>query len=158
MANYYYPDADISAGSWTYSAGSTLYECVDDAPIGGTDYISSSTNSDQCILGLPDIVDPGVDTDHVLSISAKCGRIASIDIELIEDPSGTPTVIDSLGTTSLTRTVTEYYFTVDPSSITDYTDLGVRITAYMDAGNGPAYCYSVQFELPSSRRIFVTHQ
>lgn len=39
------PDADVSAGDWTPSTGSTLFECIDEVVADAADYISSATET-----------------------------------------------------------------------------------------------------------------
>ena len=75
MAQIGRPDSDVSVGSWSpYPADpTTLHDKIDEeTPNGDTDYISSSVDEDECEIGLEDVTDPEVGTDHIIRCYAQC--------------------------------------------------------------------------------------
>jgi len=48
------PNADLGSSGFSPSTGSTLYECVDEAPVSTADSIMASAPGDQAIFGFPD--------------------------------------------------------------------------------------------------------
>lgn len=155
MTQYYRPDEDISnAGLWTTEP---LYSKINEESSPDTAYITSPVNADhvECIVGLPDVTNPGIDTDHILRFRAKKNKTQSmyVNVELVLDPNGTsggPTVIAATNLTDITQSFAEYSVTLtttQASNITDYSDLGVAI--YGDSSAGKAVdCSWVQFEVP----------
>jgi hypothetical protein len=71
----YPPTADVATGGWTYSAGSTLYECIDDASpdTSGSDYIQSPANPTGQIakVRFQTLQIPSTNTSHKVSYIIK---------------------------------------------------------------------------------------
>lgn len=134
------PDADVSAGAWapTPTSPTTLYDKVDEVTRSDADYISSeqAPSSSAAILGLTSGSDPVSSANHDLNYAirkdASGGSQIDATVELVEDPSGTPVARATYNHTDVANTWTEYNQTLsggEADSITDYADLGIRITA-----------------------------
>lgn len=129
---YKHPSSDVSnAGSWTYSAGSTLYGCVDEESYSDTDYILTpkSASSAVCVLGLESATDPGYHTGHVLQIRAKSTSTSggSVTFELMQSS----TSICSSSTGTLGTSFADYTYNLtetEAGNITNYGTLSVRLT------------------------------
>jgi hypothetical protein len=110
------PSADLSTTDWTQSAGSTLYEAVDDADFTGTDYIASSTVAAVASMSLQDV--PSTDAVRAVVVKhtgAKDDAGARTHRARINDGSNT-----SNGTTrspaALTYALYTDYFSAAPDS------------------------------------------
>lgn len=122
------PIADISAGAWVASGGGSLYAALDEAAPADADTISVPAAGSVCELRLAAMGDPASSAGHVLRY-----RLAS--------PAGNPvrfTLRQGAGTTIAQWTETpgttpaDYAHALsgaEADSITDYTDLRVRIEA-----------------------------
>jgi hypothetical protein len=73
MTQYARPDEDITVADWeNESSRSSLYPSIDESSPSDTDYILGK-DEDECVIGLSDLVDPNVHTDHVIKVRAKVG-------------------------------------------------------------------------------------
>lgn len=143
MAQVARPDADVSAGAYTPTPSSpaTLFDKVDEAVADDADFFSSelAPTSSVAIIGLQSLSDPLSSVDHVLSYryrkDASAGAQINLTVELVQDPegdSGGLTVIATQTHTDISNTWTQNDYTLsgaEADAITDYSDLGVRITA-----------------------------
>jgi hypothetical protein len=127
------PTSDISAGSWTYSTGSTLYGCVDEATADNADYIYSSTSSDTVKLGGFGLTDPGVDTGFKVKYRVSATSTDQITAYLYEGAT--------LRATDTTRapgsTPTDYTWNVAEASVANigtWSDIAVAFTTGTHSG------------------------
>jgi hypothetical protein len=151
MTQYYTPDADISnAGLWT---ATPLYQKVDEASYSDADYIACPVNATnaECVLGLPDVTDPGVHTGHTLRIRASKTVKQSCNIQYALY-QGTTAIHTVASFNPSQTTFTEYSYTLseaEAANITNYADLRVYLTASSTAG-GYTQISWVQFEVPDA--------
>lgn len=151
MAQYARPDSDVTVSGWTASAGSTLYECIDEASYSDTDYISRIRADDTCEVGLSNVTDPVSASGHVLRVrNAKSGSGSLGTCSALLMQGGT-----TIGTWTLTANATTTdAFTLSASeanAISDYTDLRVRVTVDWVSGiiTGLQVTW-IEFEVPDA--------
>jgi len=75
-AQYARPTSDVSAGTWTASAGSDLFAMLDETSANDSDYITT-TSASTCEVALGSLTDPASSTGHIVRyrISATGGGI-----------------------------------------------------------------------------------
>lgn len=130
MAQVLYPDSDISAGSWSPSAGSTLWEVIDDQ--NDSDYVYEQNTNTTFEVGIDSGTDPESSSNHTIYWSdfgtwLARGSAPTVTMYLVE---GT-TVIASQGYATVSNTITQRSYTLtsgEADSITDYTNLRLRFT------------------------------
>ena len=153
---YARPDGDDSyTGTLPMSTEATLYEAVDEASASDADYFYGSVMQPgfDVYLSLSDVSDPLCSGDHILR--ARLGKLstaaASCNVYLYQGSS----LIAALPSATLSTLPTTYSYTLtaaEANSITDYTDLFLRVvTAEPDVA-----CYWLEFAVPEVRRIEVS--
>jgi len=135
MAQYAYPDADHTDGSWTdQDGGSSLYVAIDDAwdSADASTYIKSPDDGfeDVCIVRLGDVSTPDSGNAYIkyraITVDSMGGSSPSLKLELLQDSTVKATTTNSSVNTS---SFTDYIYTIsDVSGISDWTDLYMRIT------------------------------
>lgn len=142
MTQYAYPDADVSAGSWT---SGTLWSQVDDAPgAGDADYIDAAvrTGDTTCELGLAEPTAPASSSDHVIEVRAKYttnnSRVGAVAVALYEGA----TLRATLAMQTLTTSFATYSYTLTGAEADSlaYSDMRVRITGHMNSGGAGTAC------------------
>ncbi len=128
-----YPISDISSGAWSPSTGSDLYAMCDEDP-----HDSDTTNIEgfgntTCEMQLTSLTEPVSGSFHTLSIVVRTrnpGATITLTMYVIQ---GTTVIASDSFQVSSTSYVTESYSLTasEISSITDYTDLRVRLTESM---------------------------
>ena len=151
MVQFARPDADQAVNSWTTAP---LWSKVDEGSDGGdtiaSDAVGNNTNTTNADLRLTDVNDPLVATGHV--IRARWASSASRDMtphgELWEGVPDVGTLRASLDgaelTTTTEQTVTYTLSAGEANSITDYTDLYLRLWG-RGTGGGPNRSLVVEF-------------
>ena len=154
MAQSARPDSDIDSG-WSYSTGSTLYDCVDEVTANDdTDYIYTGSQRATCKVGLGTVTDPQVGTGHVCRWRWKStggsppqkGTIGLYEASttlraLLADA---PNVGTSWESGSLTLTE------IQANAITDYSDLSVRFEADTLGGGEELAVTWFELEVPDA--------
>lgn len=141
------PITDVSnAGSWTTDTGATsgLYTAIDEDSNLDSDFIQSPVGPSSAVyeVALEDVVDPGVNTDHI--VRYRYGKSVAADtVDLTVGLYQGATLIEQWVHTDISASLTSASPTLsgaDADSIvaTDgfYTDLRLRFTANMTAGGG----------------------
>lgn len=126
------PNADVSAGAWTPSTGSTLYGPLADAS--DSTYDSTTSNSAMRV-GLQTLSTPKAGT-QTAAFRASGSPAKKLIVRLIE---GASTLRGSTTIDPLTSTLTAYSFS--PSGISNYADLDMEfeVADATTAPGGPAY-------------------
>ena len=124
-----YPDADISAGAWTPSTGSTLFGVLDEAVADNADYISTNSNS-TAEIGLGPLVTPDAGA-QTLTYRASGSSAKALKVGLYRGA----TLHEEWTTDPLSSAVTEYIRTLT-TPMTDVSDVRVKVTA-QDAASPP---------------------
>lgn len=151
---YASPDSTISntgAPNWAIVGAGTAHQAIDDpsASPTDTDYVSSSNAAAVLVVGLENVTDPNNPDRHSFRVRYRfanpllASHTLTFRVELLEDPSGSPTVIYSYekqesisGSAFTTWTTIEVAIPVISAiGITDYTDLGARLTFIGQAGS-----------------------
>jgi hypothetical protein len=120
------PISDTSAGGWTPSTGTVLYDMLDEETFSDTDYITTSTAS-TCTLALGGVVDPGTSANQKVTIRAK----SSLGTTLVATLKQGSTVI-ATRTFSPTSTYADYDIELtagECDAITDYTSINISLEA-----------------------------
>lgn len=135
-----YPTSDVSDGTWTDQAGgSNLYAAIDETTPSDADYIKSAeleaSGSDVCEVALDALGDAGLSTDHVVRYRYRKQGAATMNLSF-QLRQGTSTVIASWSHNGIGTDWVDGQYTLseaEANSITDYSDLRVRITASVPA-------------------------
>jgi hypothetical protein len=147
MAQYARPDNDDdNAAGWTYSTGSSLFECVNEVSADDGDYINSPGGTpNYCELGLSSVDDPSSSSNHVLRARAKRlsgGATGTAVLYEGATPRATLTLTLDAGYVTATYTLT----TGEADSISDYTNLSIRLN--QTTNNKDLSVSWVEFEVP----------
>jgi hypothetical protein len=131
MAQYARPNDDVDTG-WSYSTGSTLYECIDEVTPNDSDYIYTDTET-TCQIGLATVTDPQVGTGHTCRWRWKSvGGVPPQRGTIRLYQAGTTlraTLADNL-TVGTSWEDGDYTLSEgEANAITDYSDLSVRFQA-----------------------------
>ncbi len=133
---YARPDATTNAGSFTVTGAPTHHEALNEATFSDSDFIVTSGNS-TIIFSLSDITDPGsYASNHILRYRCQSTgggskeRCAAALYEGNTLIAGSPTSNATRGSFGAFS-----YTVLNASTITDYTNLNVRLTA-SNLGNG----------------------
>lgn len=171
MAQILVPVSDEATGSWTVTP---LWSKVDDDSTvnatGDDTTISSDNNTapDNADFGLSSGSDPAVSTDHVLralwSKDGTGGHAITGVLELWEGVPDTGTLIATLSVTDVGATEVEDTYTLsgaEADSISDYSNLYLRLSRQGDTGGQPATRRSlvvdlVELEIPDAGAV--THE
>ena len=156
MAQYAVPDSDVSAGSWEYTtAGSgPLYTQVDNGINGGTPSSSDGIRYDgsgpttTCELGLENLTDPGVNTDHIIRVYANNVGLSSPQTLTVAIFDGATQVDTTDFNVTGPGSPVTYSYTLDSTNVendlNDYTDLRVKLTS----STVDVQVYEVELEIP----------
>jgi hypothetical protein len=145
MAQFARPDADTYNGDgWTEDDGDTtnMFQEVDESSADDADYVRSpvTPTNDVVVFRLSDVTDPALSTGHILRVRNSADQASQETIDFLfelrqgyTNEGAQGTLIASTtrtGVTSTTWTTTSYTLSgAEADSITDYTDLFVRIRA-----------------------------
>ncbi len=140
------PDADTGV-DWigeTNCGGTVHWQCLDEVIPDNTDFLTSSlistSNQDIDFIGLTSLTDPTKSDGHVIrAVAREEGLGINAPFLLIELNQGGGAPIATLNITqgTLTTTFTQYEYALTPTeadSITDYTDLEIRMVASCNTG------------------------
>lgn len=156
MTQFGRPQSDVTVGSWSPFPASptTLWDKTNEGtPNDDTDYIVSSTDEDECELGLTSVNDPGVGTGHIIRCTARVlnggGSTERIIISLVENGS----VRGSSGVMVVSRgayALIEYtLLEAEANAITNYANLRIRIHVDRTDVDEPIRVTQAEFEVPS---------
>jgi hypothetical protein len=156
MAQFGRPDGEISTGNWTTSP---LDEKIDEVTPADGDFVRSENDpaSDAFEVSLGDVTDPVSSAGHNIKVRATKrmsggGQPGVIDLtmELYEGTTQIATQTDSDIADAVFTTRTLTLSAGEADSISDYTDLRIRITANKSAGARTSWCEVswAEFECP----------
>lgn len=122
------PVSDITAGSWVANGGGALYAAIDETTASDADYISVAAAGSLCEVKLAAMSDPLSSSGHVLRyrLSSPAGN----PVQLTLRQAASTTIAQWTETPG--PTLADYAHSLsgaEADSITDYTDLRVRIEA-----------------------------
>ena len=147
------PDSDISTGSWSTTP---LWSKLDDNS--DVDFVQSPPDPVGVTfeVSLTDVVDPLMSTGHIIRARLQgdvSGTTANCDVNLYQGA----TLIAGFSVVPATS-FTTYSYTLSASeanSITDYTDLRIKVTANDDGSliNDRMFCAWVEFEVPEQTPV-----
>lgn len=126
------PGSDISTGGWLPSSGSDLYAMLDETSYNDSDYIYSPNNptTETAEVKFTSVTDPGVHTGHILRFRlAAVGLDTVFDVYLMQGATQIATwqkTVTASNTVSYEETLTSG----EAASITDYTDLRIKVVAH----------------------------
>lgn len=146
MAQYLRPSSDITIGVWTPTP---LYQQIDEITPNDGDSINAGKNATGATFEvlLTSGNDPNLNTGHIIRIRVSDDKNnATSDVYLYQ---GT-TLIATIPTVSHTTTYTTHTYTLtgtEADSITDYTNLRLRVVSNSTAAGTP-YVSWAEFEIP----------
>lgn len=155
MANYARPvSPDITTGLWYPSAGTYLYEPIDEETRADGDYIYSQANQETlCEVTLSSLTDPESSSGHIVRYTYM-RTSGSKNLTLVVRLMQSTTTIASwshvnppTGFTLAQQTLTSG----QADAITDYTDLSLQFEVTVNAGGGNTAQVSwAEFEVPGA--------
>ncbi len=146
MSQFAHPTSDVSTGSWTTTP---LWSKVDETPYSDTDYIQVvNKTADSCEFQLNSVVDPASSSGHIIRARVKKAGSGTVTCTayLYEGTTLRATTALTLTTSYVTRTYT--LSAAEADSITNYSDLHIRLTATCASSSRYVYCSWVEFEVP----------
>ena len=149
MTQYARPDADTSAGNWAASSGSDRYAMIDEASADDNDYISvgSMGSAETIVLRLSDVDTPDSGTRTVVVRAYEDSGFNSVALTVTLKEGSTSK--GSQGFSSGFDSVANLSFNIT-SSISDYSNLNLTISATDPMGMGTAYVYQAYFSVPDA--------
>ncbi|MCK5612126.1 hypothetical protein KAR91_60200, partial [Candidatus Pacearchaeota archaeon] len=151
MAQFARPDADDTVGGWT---DTPLYQKIDEASPNDSDFIEGDDTSHDCAISLSSVVDPESSSGHILRYRITRSATNKSMTCVIYLRQGTTTIaswteVDPPGTWSTTeRTLSAG----EADSITDYSNLNVRMVITVDGGRIIRVSW-VEFEVPADPAV-----
>lgn len=144
------PDSDVSAGLWEPIGGeTTLFEAVNGAT--DSDYIEALDGENTtCELGLGSLTDPAVSTGHILRVRLQgtgSGGPERLMIQLFEGATqraASPNLTSRGAWDTQTYTLTAG----EADSITDYTNLSIKLVSSNLGATEDMWARSAEFEVP----------
>jgi hypothetical protein len=126
----YFPGADISAGNWTPSTGTTLWGTVDESSASDSDYNVSGLNpsADVMEVKFAGVLTPSANTNHTISYKIKGDSSTNMTVALYCGATLIKSWSHSPAPSSFTR-YDQTLSTGEASTITNYSDLRLRVTA-----------------------------
>lgn len=121
------PATTVSAGSWTPTNAATLHEAIDETAASETDFISTVTAADACVVSISEVTDPASSSDHIVRYRLRGDGDSGITVELMEGAS----VIATWTHDPAPASYTTYEQTLsggEADAITDYSALRLRFT------------------------------
>lgn len=125
---YASPDTDISIGNWVNELDGTtnLYASIDEVAYDDADYVTTPLSETASILevGLSNVTDPGVHTDHVFSF--RVGGSGDLTVRLMQ---GATEIASWVYAVSVTENKQETLTELQAAAITDYSNLRLKFEA-----------------------------
>lgn len=151
------PDSDISLGNWSPypSSPTTLFDKIDEVtPNDDVDYIHSDLDEDVCEVGVGDVTDPGVGTDHIIRCYAKSpnggGAKEKLDIALVENgivrSQGLQTIVSRTAYGLIEHAIPE----AEANAIQNYANLRIRFHICVVNSNEPIQITQADFRCPDA--------
>ena len=152
---YARPDSTVSDTGWT-TTGGAIYSVLDETSPSDSDYTSTAVSGgigDETFeVGLSNVTDPASSTGHIIRVRHKwTGTLfaGTIIVDLVQGTTVKATFFPTPGGTFATSTYTLSGSEAD--SITDYTDLRIRVTFQPDIDDDlTAFVSWAEFEVPAS--------
>lgn len=158
MAQFGVPTSDQATGSWVTTP---LWSKVDEGVAGDDGTVitlaSGNANNNADFKITSSLQDPVSATGHILRVDwgkTTGARTINLFLELWEGVPGTGTLRATLSTTDPVSN-TDYAYTLsaaEANSISDYTNLYLRVYYTYTGGGGPSACEvdAVEFEIPDA--------
>ncbi len=155
MAQFARPVSTVSAGLWEPQGGpSSLWECLDEVSPSDTDYIEALNGENTtCELGITSLSDPGgssTGADYHLRVRMQgtgSGGPERIRIALFE--GATQRATSGSFTSRASWTTQTYTLTAgEADSISDFTDLRIKLTSSNLAATEDMWASWAEFEIP----------
>ena len=152
MSQFLRPDSDIQINGW---AGSTspLYQSIDESTISTADNIyadSAASNPYEC--GLTDGTDPVINTGHVVryhGVASGSGSPERVSFWLYQGSTLIATISDNYNIARGTwETVVYTLSEAEAATITDYTNLSLRMSGLSLSGADRIYIAWAEMEIP----------
>ena len=149
MTQYARPDADTSVASWATSSGSDRYEMIDEASADDNDYISVTSygSAEIIVLGLSDVDTPDSGTRTVVVRAYEDSGMSSVQLDITLKEGSTSKGSQSFSSGFSSAANLSFNIT---SSISDYSNLNLTISATDPMGMGAAYVYQAYFSVPDA--------
>ena len=130
MTQYARPASDVSNSGLSPSTGSTIYGCIDETTVSDTDYVSCSGAGNTFEVKLSSVDAPSANTGHYVYIRAwgSSGIGTRISFYLYQGTTLIASLENSLQTSVFALNLIELT-TAEADSITDYSDLRVRVVS-----------------------------
>lgn len=125
------PGSDITVAGWTSSLGGSLFAAIDENPFDDSDYIFSPNNptTQECEIKFLAMPDPGGNTGHVIHYRLKAAGLTTLfTFTLVQGTTTIKTWTQSVTVGSFAD-YSQSLSTGEAGTITDYTDLRLRIKA-----------------------------
>jgi hypothetical protein len=152
---YARPDSTVAGGGFSASGGGGLFAQVDETSPSDSDYISAGFNEsapDAVELGLSNVTDPLTSSGHKIRVRYKfdTAPVGSAIVYLLQ--GGTTKASFALGGAAGSYTTESYTLSAsEADSITDYTDLRLKIELNPDLGDATTfYCSWMEFALENA--------
>jgi hypothetical protein len=162
MPQFARPSSDVTTTNWTRSTGTNAYYTyVEETTADDNDYLQTTVTNSGLELGLSSVTDPVSSSGHIVRIRTWSTGGAAAEGRTILLLQGS-TTIATVATGNPTRTVgSQVNFTLTSAqadSITDYSNLRIRVTA-TTLGSGETIRFGwAEMEVPdvsATRRIFI---
>jgi hypothetical protein len=148
---YARPTSTVTTGNFLPDGAATLHEALDEVTANTSDYITSANTNEEAHLGLGGVIDPNTSSSHVMRARAYGNRLAgqTVQLRLYENSGGSLIATHSI-TIVGKRSWEDFSYTLsgaEADSITDYTDLSIRITN-TTSGNKELWVSWFELEVP----------
>lgn len=151
MAQFARPNSDISNTGWSPSTGTTLWGCVDEVTASDTDFITGTSTSAVCTIGLSSVEDPLTDSGFTFRIRAKANGSGAGERWTVELRQGATLIRTVASNATLARTWTDIsvgLLTIQSELITDFSALSVYITPTSAGASESVDVSWIEFEIP----------
>lgn len=159
------PDADTTVGVWTNEAAATtnLFASINEVTANDTTFVQSDTSATSGEIyqtTLSNVTDPLTSSNHILrwryAKSSSAGRTIAITLYLLQGAS----LIISRTFTNIGSTYVQdnYILTAaEANSITDYSDLNIRLSAFQSGSGGSrtGRVSWIEFQVPQTTLVQV---
>lgn len=148
MTQFARPISDITVGSWVPSSGTDLFSRLNEVVPSDVTEISYtySFSQDSFEVKLGPVSDPTSSANHILSVRVQDAVLGDLNVELYQ---GSTPIFASLATGLVFTTVVLTLSAAAADSITDYTDLRVRVTGGTFANSGLSEVSWIELQVPN---------
>lgn len=134
------PSAQLSSTNWTAVGAGTSHAALDEGvpDNGDTDYVRNTASTNSLAVDLDAVSDPGVDTGHVVRVSAKCTSGShTLTVQLKVDDGATLVATFVVPLTSLYVVTTYTLSAAEASALASkYDDISLHFETTSDGSTG----------------------